>query len=650
MLTHIQNPYNHVPIENPDHFFNRETLTQTLMNSLFSGSVRCISLVGERKSGKTSLVKHLSHPSTIEASGFKMDHHLFVFIHCGQDRRALISQEDFYRLLLKRLYVEASLRMPDFSNNINVNVTNPDYSWQEEWGKILQELTTREFSVIIILDNFEALLKQHLLEEELFGGFHGYAAANFAWITCTFRPLPLLFEEAFNKFTIPEDIIKSESDFYNLFAHYYAVGLFEQKDIEKLISLPAATQNIRFSEQDRETILRFGGRFPYFIQQACYHFFEAYQQGEIHQEVVLQECMKDAEQIWPGYWRRLNARQKRLLYSIASNHPVKPSTETEHLKYASLVYEENGRLYPFSEEFRKFVIKREHSPMGYPVNPGERLWNQFEVETTLGQTYHSQVVKARDTLLQQGDFAIKLPYVNTNLDDQQIEQLQDMLLREVRIIRSLDHSNIGKIHDVRPNPLGIIMPWIEGQSLDKAMEQRRPFPPSDVARIGIQLTNALRYVHAHEHGIIHRDVKPKNIILTPEDKPMLIDFDVAHSENEHTLTGGVHGSPPYVGNIDYGAPEQFAPPHRVTQAADIFALGMILYELATEPGQRVFPHGSDPAAYPHGRLPIPKHCAITDPLYRILCTLLRQKPEQRPGAAKVYEALQQCLKILEGNN
>jgi predicted Ser/Thr protein kinase len=640
------NPYNKkgmITISNQ--FFNRMVLVGNILDGLFSSSAQCQSIVGQTRIGKSSLIEHLTDPTTIRRFNYDESTHRFIYVNCSMHASALKSPEDFYYFLLHRpLMRRGKETLYDIVGSYPIN-----RSWQDIWEHVLLEMADKHLYLILLLDDFDkAVLHGTLLKEGLFDSLRAFGSMSphFAWITCTLQHLPRLFDQAFRKFGISDEERMSFSEFYNIVSGFHTVELFDREDINSLITAPAKTEQIIFTRDEIQAIYAFGGRFPYFIQCACYRFFEAHQKGVVTLEKILQECQKEAIPLWTDYWNKITPQQQRVLFSVASDYPLASSPTIQNLiqslKEASLIYEEYGHWFPFSQDFGSFIRSREHLSTGFPVNPGEHLWRQYEVKVIVGNTNHSQVVKVWDPLSLR-HWAIKLLCINHEHNDQQLQKAQEKLLREAHILLSMEHKNIGKVYSVRPDPLGVIMEWIEGKSLDQIIKEHSPLSPVPVIKIGLRLAEALRY--AHQKGIIHRDIKPGNIILSPDNEPILIDFDVARSEQQHTITQDENGLWIQVGTLAYSAPEQFIRSGQIGWHTDIFALGAVLYELLTH--EQPYPLGNDPQKYPDRMLPQPEQQNIPKPLYLVLCDMLRQDHNSRLDANDTYNAFMRCVANLE---
>jgi len=235
------------------------------------------------------------------------------------------------------------------------------------------------------------------------------------------------------------------------------------------------------------------------------------------------------------------------------------------------------------------------------LRPGTRL-GPYEVLAPLGVGGMGEVYRARDTRLGR-EVAVKvLPqHVSASSED------RARFKREAKTISSLNHPHICVLYDVgqQGDTDYLVMELIEGETLAQRIA-RGSLPPDDVLRIGVQVADALD--RAHRAGVIHRDLKPSNVMLT-KSGAKLMDFGIARGVGGADQTGAsdVTATSPttplnpdepitakgtIVGTFQYMAPEQLEG-KRVDARADIWALGCVLYEMAT--GKRAF-EGSTPAS------------------------------------------------------
>jgi len=203
--------------------------------------------------------------------------------------------------------------------------------------------------------------------------------------------------------------------------------------------------------------------------------------------------------------------------------------------------------------------------------PGVVLQDRYEIADEIGRGGFSIVYRARDRRVG-ADVAIKLlvpPPAAARL-------ARERLRREVQAVRQLSHPNIVAVYDVVDDgPWSfVVMEYVAGPDLAVRVRQRGPLDPDAAARLGREITAAL--AAAHRHGILHRDVKPQNILLAPDGRARLTDFGSARLAGQETVTqtGGL------VGTADYAAPEQLAG-GRGDARADEYALGVTLYYALT---------------------------------------------------------------------
>jgi eukaryotic-like serine/threonine-protein kinase len=172
--------------------------------------------------------------------------------------------------------------------------------------------------------------------------------------------------------------------------------------------------------------------------------------------------------------------------------------------------------------------------------------------------------------------ALKLLVFPPLIPDEEREGLIARFAREARALASVRHPHVVSVHDVGivDGPPFMAMEYLVGMNAREWLHRHGPMPPGDLVRIGCQLCSALEAVHAA--GIVHRDVKPDNVVLTEDGSVRLTDFGIARMEVEASLTrtGGLIGSPAYM------APEQILG-GTVDARSDLFSAGVTLYQLLT---------------------------------------------------------------------
>jgi len=210
---------------------------------------------------------------------------------------------------------------------------------------------------------------------------------------------------------------------------------------------------------------------------------------------------------------------------------------------------------------------------------GERVAH-YEVLAQIGSGGMGEVYLAQDTRLAR---KVALKFLPASLTDD--PQIRARFLREAQLASALDHPNVCTIHEVGESlgQMFIAMQYVEGVNLKQLIDSR-PMKLDALLSISLQAADAI--ASAHDLNIVHRDIKPGNIIVTPKGQAKVLDFglakltgsggatEVSASESELTRTGAVMGTPNYM------SPEQ-ARGERVDYRSDIFSLGAVMYEMAT---------------------------------------------------------------------
>ena len=199
---------------------------------------------------------------------------------------------------------------------------------------------------------------------------------------------------------------------------------------------------------------------------------------------------------------------------------------------------------------------------------------KYKILGTLGKGGMGIVYKALDPDIER-EVAIKTIRFDTLTEGMEKEELLTRVIREAKAAGRLNHPNIITIYDVvRDKDLTyIVMQYVDGPSLQTMIDSGKPFSPQEIIDTLKPVSDALDF--AHQGGIIHRDIKPANILIDKSGQPFLADFGVARIETSTLTQAGTT-----VGTLSYMSPEQVKG-QTVDKRSDIFALGVILYELLT---------------------------------------------------------------------
>jgi eukaryotic-like serine/threonine-protein kinase len=264
------------------------------------------------------------------------------------------------------------------------------------------------------------------------------------------------------------------------------------------------------------------------------------------------------------------------------------------------------------------------------MGEGELVGGKYRLIEVLGEGAIGVVWRAHDESLGR-DVAVKEIRLPSGLDDDQAEALRARTLREARAAARLSHPSIVTVHEVvrqdgRP---WIVMELIPGRTLAQVVKEDGPRPPQEVARIGAQILAGLRAAHAA--GVIHRDVKPSNVILDG-DRTVLTDFGVAALDEGTVLTqtGAVLGTPAFM------APEQ-AWGRDPTPASDLWSLGATMY--AAVEGQPPFACESVATILMTLLTVDPPEPRRAGPLAPVIAGLLAKAPRLRMSAEEAADRL-----------
>jgi|GEM_PF-1306402 len=267
------------------------------------------------------------------------------------------------------------------------------------------------------------------------------------------------------------------------------------------------------------------------------------------------------------------------------------------------------------------------------LEEGTVLQGRYRVVRQVGGGGMGRVYLAHDTRLADKPCAVKELRQDPHLPPAEQEQVTAQFHREAAMLAHLSHANLPNVYDYfqEYERFYLVMDFVEGETLEQRL-YRSPqgLPPETVVDWGVQLCDVLTYLHGQNPPVIFRDLKPANIMVTPQGQLKLIDFGVARlfdpSKGTDTLKMGTAG---------YAPPEQYAGRGQTTPRSDIYSLGATLHELLT---------GEDPTAHPFVfSVPHKLKPAVPASLSNIVMRALNMNPAERfPSAQAMKEALQKA--------
>jgi hypothetical protein len=265
-------------------------------------------------------------------------------------------------------------------------------------------------------------------------------------------------------------------------------------------------------------------------------------------------------------------------------------------------------------------------PMRALAWAGHVVADRYRLQDQIGSGAMGTVWRARDELLDR-DVAVKDVTISPALSPHDRSAMYERTLREARTAARLNHPGVVTVFDVveedgRP---WIIMELVQARSLDQVLSQDGPLSPARAADVGAQLVSALTTAHAA--GVLHRDVKPSNVLLCQDGRAVLTDFGIATLEGDAQLTqtGMVMGTP------------AFTPPERIrgepaTPASDLWSLGATLYAAVQGRGPYQERGGAITTmnAVINEETPVPSSAGVLGP---VISALMGKDPAARPDAA-----------------
>ena len=273
---------------------------------------------------------------------------------------------------------------------------------------------------------------------------------------------------------------------------------------------------------------------------------------------------------------------------------------------------------------------------GDMLRPGSVFANRYEVKEILGAGGMGVVYRALDRELQE-PVAIKTLKPEAMLNASALERFK----QEIRLARKIAHRNVVRTYDLGElnGIYYLTMEYVEGTSLKSLIQNRGKLPLTVTLTVGKQLCRALEV--AHQEGIIHRDIKPQNMVVEPSGFLKVMDFGIARLVNPPKGKGLTEAGTS-IGTPDYMSPEQLSGAE-LDARSDLYSAGVVLFECVTG----TLPFEADTTwalVAKHIEEPVPdprtRNAEVPEPLARVILKAMAKEPEQRyRTAGELYDAL-----------
>ena len=507
--------------------------------------------------------------------------------------------------------------------------------------------------MLLLCDEVEELIKLHLEDDSLLSKLRRSMQSG--------EEMRVVLASTIRLWALAEQRVDT-SPFLLGFSPPLYLSSLEDAEARSLVAQEHLDMELRpaLTEPELSRICDGCAQHPYLLQLVSKRYLES-RDLDLAFEEVLSDTM--VAHFFAVDFEMLSAAEKKVLIALRHDHELQLDTMTEDaadthsLKASLLRLEELGFLrqpapktYTLAGRFFRHWLAQlsEIAPAAIESLPSENdpqdldrsnsghvlLDNRYLLLEQIGEGGMGRVFLATDRLLRT-PVAIKILRPEFSEDPQILERFR----REIVLSRDLGHPNVLRVYHLGQdqNRRYLTMQWVEGPDLGHLLADVGALEESRTVQIAIKLASALEA--AHRRGVVHRDIKPQNILLDRESEPLLTDFGLARELEE----AGITSAGMFLGTPNYASPEQ-ASAQRLDERSDLYSLGVVLFEMAT--GRRPFEADSAAEMLREQRetpAPEPRSLApdLSPDLSSIILRCLEKSPARRfDSATHLRQALE----------
>jgi len=557
-----------------ERFYGRSVLIDEILN----GPRNSLWVLGTRRIGKTSLLKQLEHLSASDGS---------EYVPIFWDFQGADDPDE-----LKLTFADALLDAEDRLEEIGIEVSNLEgEDLYSSMAKLRRKVRGQGRSLLLLCDEVEELLNLHRQDPALLRKLRRAMQSQDgvrSVLTSSVRLCDLAEERG------------DTSPFLHGFSPPLYISSLSPEESLALVRQDRSPAETRpeIESGDAIEICHRCDHHPYLIQLVCKRFLETGDLEEACRQVVSDRMIN---YFFSVDFEMLSATEKSVLRLIANQgtatdqsiHAIMKGDTADRddalqrLENLGFIGRDESRNYDLPSYFLRRWLEDLQITQPPPQPPHASLHedptitiqtidSRYTLHEEIGAGATGSVFKARDALLDTW-VAVKLlkPEYTTN------RNALERVRQEIVLSRDIAHPNILRVYHLASYEGGtyLTMQWIKGGTLADVIAERGALPIPEVLTLATKLSSAL--AAAHSHNILHRDIKPGNILVDENGEPFLADFGLARLIGGHALTQ--HGV--FVGTPHYCSPEQVTL-DELDERSDIYALGLVIFEMAT--GQRPF--------------------------------------------------------------